>query len=199
MRFSRLALCQGLLWLVAGFGWASSAYAQLLIQPAFNYQELEQKAGAGGKAKRVQQVYNISAAYLFGNGFHLGLKYYSAEFNSDSAISDGSFSISDNDRVQERGAGLTLGYDFGNGFFLAFSYLFHDVHEKGPSYRYDGDRGEVIDLGYQFKLGSVGIGPQFSLSKLYYDTYTENGSKTDLEGSWYKQRLLPYVGIWWQL
>lgn len=174
-----------------------SVHGQVLLNPAFNYQEKQSKEGSTGTSKDVQQIYNVSLGYLLPSRIFIGAKYFNATFSTESMTTTSpTVTTTTIARTKESAYGLSLGYLFDKGLALGFSYLPFDAQEKGPGYRYYGGHAEIFDLGYQFKIGGIGIGPQLTLSKFYHKKKEENGVKEDLPGAWYTQRVLPYVSLW---
>ncbi|MES2770179.1 MAG: hypothetical protein V4596_13620 [Bdellovibrionota bacterium] len=142
---------------------SSTASATIIFNPSIFYYTRDEKQGSTTSTEFNQQIINLKLGYTSGQGLYLGVAYdmESREYGSGAT---------DQDRDS---LGATIGYVSG-GWQLLGTYYFQSELED-----YEGT-GYVIDIGYIFNVGSIGIGPLLSYRHWEYDE--QNGaSVTSLE------------------
>lgn len=138
----------------------STASATIIFNPSVFYYTRDEKQGSTTNTKFEQQIFNFKLGYEDTSGLYLGIAY-----DMESRVYGSG--VSDQDR---KSLGGTLGY-MSNGWQIMGTYYFKSDLED-----YEGN-GYVIDLGYVFNMGSLGIGPLLSYRHWEYDK--QNGASVN--------------------
>lgn len=125
--------------------------------------------------KSSRTLLDLGAGYAWPSGLTVGGLYGTEKRKSGDTSTD------------RTSYGPTIGYmQSGEGFFVLGTYFFKSEYED-----FDGD-GYQVDLGYRFKISSVGIGLQMSYKHFKYDEANGSSFSPPLKQTY----LDPYFAFW---
>lgn len=150
---------------------ASASASYFRLNALYQSEETEQSTSS----KSSRTLLDLGGGYTWPSGFTLGALYATEKRDNGTSTTD------------RTSYGPTLGYmQEGEGFFILGTYFFKSEYEE-----YDGD-GYGIDVGYRFKVSSVGLGLQMSYRHFKYDELSGASVNPPLKHTY----LDPYFTLW---
>ncbi len=126
-----------------------NAHAGMIFNPSVFYFHNAEEQGTS-KAESTTQVLNFKLGYGAASGLYLGATY---------DMENRDYGSSDSDR---KSLGASIGYLTGGWQFLGTYFVTSDLEKMEGS-------GYAVEIGYVFKVGSIGIGPLLSYRHWEYD------------------------------